>query len=133
MYIKSTTCCSYVRDKGNKIFPSVRQLQIVAAGLNVTPGLSTLANENSLRGRCKELKDHEKQVTLQIDEIFIKSAITYKCNKIIGFTEKGEATTTIQCFLYSSLLSKNKEIVSLNPVKNRNAKDLYSMTLEICH
>ncbi|GFU08716.1 transposable element P transposase [Trichonephila clavipes] len=100
-------------------------------GLNVTPGLSTLANENYLRGRCKVLKDDEKQVILQIDEIFIKSAITYKCNKIIGFTEKGEAATMIQCFLYSSLLSKNKEIVSLNPVKNMNAEDLYSMTLEI--
>ncbi|GFW54105.1 uncharacterized protein TNCV_3829131 [Trichonephila clavipes] len=131
MYIKSTPCYSYVRDKGNIILPSVRQLQIVASGLNVTPGLSTLANENYLRGRCKELKDHEKQVILQIDEIFIKSAITYKCNKIIGFTEKGEAATTIQCFLYSSLLSKNKEIVSLNPIMNMNAEDLYTMTLEI--
>ncbi|GFX52925.1 hypothetical protein TNCV_3227931 [Trichonephila clavipes] len=131
MYIKSTTCYSYVRDKGNIILPSVRQLQRVASGLNVTPGLSTLANENYLRDRCKELKDREKQVILQIDEIFIKSAITYKCNKIIGFTEKGEAATTIQCFLYSSLLSKNKEIVSLNPVKNMNDEDLYSMTLEI--
>ncbi|GFV05026.1 hypothetical protein TNCV_222431 [Trichonephila clavipes] len=40
----------------------VKQLQRVASGLNVTPGLSTLANENYLRGRCKELKDHEKQV-----------------------------------------------------------------------
>ncbi|GFW84077.1 phosphatidylinositol 4-phosphate 5-kinase type-1 alpha [Trichonephila clavipes] len=29
--------------------------------INVTPGLSTLANENYLRDRCKELKDHEKQ------------------------------------------------------------------------
>ncbi|GFS78183.1 retrovirus-related Pol polyprotein from transposon opus [Trichonephila clavipes] len=77
----------------------------VASGLNITPGLSTLANENNLRGRCKELKDHEKQ--------------------------KGETATTIQCFLYSSLLSTNKEIVSLNPVKNMNAEDLYSMTLEI--
>ncbi|GFW22763.1 FHA domain-containing protein [Trichonephila clavipes] len=94
-------------------------------------GLSTLANENYLRSRYKELKDHEKQVILKIDEIFIKSAITYKCNKIIGFTKKGEAATTIQCFLYSSLLSKNKEIVSLNPVKNMNAEDLYSMTVEI--
>ncbi|GFV35625.1 transposable element P transposase [Trichonephila clavipes] len=134
MYIKSTTCYSYVRDKGNIILPSVRQLQRVASELyiyiNVTPGLSTLANENYLRGSCKKLKDHEKQV-LQIDEIFIKSAITYKCNKIIGFTEKGEAATTIQCFLHSSLLSKNKEIVSLNPVKNMSAEDLYSMTLEI--
>ncbi|GFX43151.1 hypothetical protein TNCV_2711951 [Trichonephila clavipes] len=128
MYIKSTTCYSYVRDKGNIILSSVRQ---AASGLNVTPGLSTLANENYLRGRCKELKDHEKQVILQIDEIFIKSAITYKCNKIIGFTERGEAATTIQCFLYSSLMSKNKEIVSLNPVKKVNAEDLYSMTLEI--
>ncbi|GFY32569.1 transposable element P transposase [Trichonephila clavipes] len=131
MYIKSTTCYSYVRDKGNIILPSVRQLQRVASGLNVTPGLSTLANENYLRGRCKELKDHEKQVVLQIDEIFIKSAITYKCNTFIGLTKKGEAATTIQCFLYSSLLSKNKEIVSLNPVKNMNAEDLHSMTLEI--
>ncbi|GFS57752.1 transposable element P transposase [Trichonephila clavipes] len=133
MYIKSATCYSYVRDKGNIILPSVRQLQRVASGLyiNVTPGLSTLANENYLRGRCKELKDHEKQVILQIDEIFIKSAITYKCNKIIGFTEKGEAATTIQCFLYSSLLGENNEIVLLNPVKNMNAEDLYSMTLEM--
>ncbi|GFX45967.1 THAP-type domain-containing protein [Trichonephila clavipes] len=132
MYIKSTTCYSYVRYKRNIILPSVRQLQRVASGLcvNVTPGLSTLSNENYLRGRCTELKDYEKQV-IQIDEIFIKSAITYKCNKIIGFTEKGEAATTIQCFLYSSLLSRNKEIVSLNPVKNMNAEDLYSMTLEI--
>ncbi|GFU14695.1 transposable element P transposase [Trichonephila clavipes] len=81
--------------------------------------------------QCKELQDHEKHVILQMDEIFIKSAITYKCNKIIGFTEKGEAATTIQCFLYSSLLSKNKEIVSLNPAKNMNTEDLYSMTLEI--
>ncbi|GFY18282.1 hypothetical protein TNCV_2046881 [Trichonephila clavipes] len=49
MYIKSTTCYSYVRDKGSVIVPSVRQLQKVASGLNVTPGLSTLANENYLR------------------------------------------------------------------------------------
>ncbi|GFX89977.1 transposable element P transposase [Trichonephila clavipes] len=128
MYIKSTTCYSYVRDKGNIILPSVRQLQSCVWIINVTPGLSTLANENYLRGRCKELKDHEKQVILQIDEIFIKSAITYKCTKIIGFTEKGEAATTIKCFPYSSSLSKNKEIVSLKPVKNMNAEHLYSMT-----
>ncbi|GFX98976.1 hypothetical protein TNCV_4301511 [Trichonephila clavipes] len=43
---KTADRCSYLR---------------VASGLNVTPGLSTLANENYLRGRCKELKDHEKQ------------------------------------------------------------------------
>ncbi|GFW10097.1 hypothetical protein TNCV_4208601 [Trichonephila clavipes] len=45
----------------NIILLSVRQLQRVASGLNVTPGLSTLANENYLRDKCKELKDHEKQ------------------------------------------------------------------------
>ncbi|GFV97441.1 hypothetical protein TNCV_2039501 [Trichonephila clavipes] len=43
----------------------VRQLQRVAPGLKVTPGLSTLANENYLRGRCKKLKNHEKQEAVE--------------------------------------------------------------------
>ncbi|GFV93362.1 hypothetical protein TNCV_3685851 [Trichonephila clavipes] len=104
MYIKSTACYSYVRDKEDRILTSLRQLQIVASGLNDTPGLSTLVNESYLRGRCKELIDHEKQdqnvklgghqTCLSINRLW--NELCDMLSRLVGITAPGHHDCSIQ-------------------------------------
>ena len=74
-------------------------------------------------------------VNIQLDEIYIKSKLSYQSGKLIrtagNYNQK--PATRIQCFIISSVLSNNKDVVSLIPVENMKSQDLCQMTLDVMH
>ena len=61
---------------------------------------------------------------LMMDEIYVSPKVAYKGGSLHGFaTNIGTLSdtveaTTVQAFMISSILSKNKDVVALQPVKN---------------
>ena len=88
---------------------------------------------NYLSNKVQYLKPSELLVILQLDEIHIKPKLTYKCGKLIGNAGNNaqHQANRIQCFMISSVLSSNKDVVSLVPVQKMTTHDLTVMTQEV--
>ena len=87
-----------------------------------------------LQIKCDSLEPHEKLVCLLLDEIYVKPRLTYKGNKVVGMAKNSvdlTSATTVQTFMMKSLLSKQKDVVALIPVKNLDANFLHQLTLKI--
>ena len=76
--------------------------------------------EAFLRNKGKHLDAHKKIVSLLLDEIHIKPNSSFKGGHIHDFARNSphDATTSVQAFMISSMLSKNKAVVSVIPVTN---------------
>ena len=72
-------------------------------------------------------------INIQIDEIHTKDVVEYRAGKLSGFSDNkpGENANRVQCFMISSLYSKDKDVVALYPVKNMTAEYLKSITLDV--
>lgn len=86
--------------------------------------------------KFKLLEIYEQKVSLLLDEIYVKPAIIYKANKLQGFAKncsdiEKTSATTVQVFMISSVLSKNKDVVGLFPVRNLESNYLHSITNSI--
>ena len=86
-----------------------------------------------LKTQFSLLQDHQKLITLKIDEIHVKPNITYDKKGIYGFAENNidESATQIQAFMISSLMGKYKEIVKLIPVSRNSSSFLYNSTIKV--
>ncbi|XP_077484882.1 uncharacterized protein LOC144094883 [Amblyomma americanum] len=79
-----------------------------------------------IRERVKSMKDHEKTVTLMIDEIHIKPYFDYKGGTIVGSSvHSTEPATTAHVFMVQSLLSANKDVIHILPVSKLSAEILH--------
>lgn len=90
--------------------------------------------ENYLSQKLKLLKPHEKYVNLLLDEIYVKPFAAYKGNKLEGFAQNAEnhqLANTVQTFMVTSILSSNKDVVGLYPVKKLNSEYLFETTKKI--
>ena len=84
--------------------------------------------------KCQNLQPYERYVCLLLDEIYVKPKFTYTENDIVGLaknTSEVEAATTLQAFMIKSLLSHNKDIAAMVPVKNLNSEFLFNITLKV--
>ena len=131
-YQKSTIC--YVVIKKLLCLPSVRLLRDVASNFNV--GCSN-SSYNYLSNKVQYLKPSELLVIIQLHEIHIKPKFTYKCGKLIGNAGNNAGnnaqhqTNRIQCFMISSVLSSNIDVVSLVPVQKMTIHDFTVMTQKV--
>nr|CAI5864649.1 unnamed protein product [Callosobruchus analis] len=69
-----------------------------------------------------------------LDEVYVKSDISYKSGKIEGFASSGSEVspaTTIQAFMVSYIFSNYKDIVGLFPVCTLKHNLLHELTLNI--
>jgi hypothetical protein len=68
----------------------------------------------------------ERHVMLLLDEIYVQSRATYKGGNVTGMAVNSplEHATTVQTFVLCSLLSSNKDVAALVPVKNLTAENL---------
>lgn len=75
------------------------------------------------------LKDFEKIVVLQMDEIHINSLFSYKGGSIIGGSSvnSNKNATSVHALLISSLMSSYRDIVRLIPVETAKAEYLYEI------
>ena len=127
-YHKSTSC--YVELKRLLILLSLRMLRDVASYLNVGQSNTSL---QYLTNKAKYLHPHELLVTIQLDEIHIQPRTSYQCGKLTGGASNCEQKTAnrIQAFMLSSVLSNNKDVVSLIPVQKMQTEHLFLMTKEV--
>ena len=90
-----------------------------------------------LKEKAALLEEHERTVNLLLDEIYVKPMVSYKAGRIIGTSENSNSeATTILAFMISSVLSKNKDIIALYPVRNLTLEILLKFmkqVLEIVH
>lgn len=85
----------------------------------------------------KCLEDKEKCINVMLDKIYIKPTISYKGGKIEEFGKGvdgvscGEVATTVQTFMLTSIMSKNKDVVGLYPNKNLKAEHLRDLFVQV--
>lgn len=115
--------------------PDVSYLRRLTSCLSMSSndGVDNELHVTFLRNKGKHLDAHEKIVSLLLDEIHVQPNSSFKGGNIRGFARNSphEAATTVQAIVISSILSKNKDVVSLVPVTNLNASYLYEMTLKV--
>nr|XP_054933507.1 uncharacterized protein LOC129387861 [Dermacentor andersoni] len=77
-------------------------------------------------------KEHEKTVTLMIDEIHLQSFFDYKAGLVTGAAvNSSTAAKTAHVFTIQSLLSSNKDVVRILPVAQIDAKALHDFLRKI--
>ena len=106
------------------VLPSSRHLRQISS--NISADVSAESNEY-LKTKTKYLKPQELYVNVQLDEIHIRPCVTLKNGRLTGTNEEGETATSIHCFLISSLLSNNEDVVALVPAKKITAEKLCSL------
>ena len=128
IYHKSSS--SYLELRQLLCLPSIRLLQSVSSNLDVSDSNTCIT---FLKSKAALLTPDELLVNVQLDEIYVKPKIQYKGDKIVGYAEnKDQALASrIQCFMISSIKSKNKDVISLTPVQNMVAADLHQLILQV--
>ena len=99
--------------------------------LNTIPKLySSFGLDNEFTTYLKQatanFKPQEKNVILQMDEIHVKSDLTYKSGKIIGGSlDPNDPTRTVFSIMVSSLFRKWSTIIRLLPLSSSSAQQLF--------
>ena len=92
LHFKSPNVYEFLRNS-ILILPSARLLRKLPG--NISPHFEDLDANSYLKKKAQRLEDKELFVNLLLDEIHVKSLLTYKNGKLIGSTEKDIATTTL--------------------------------------
>ena len=106
-----------------------------------TQNSTTLTGENAecayIKQKCSVLADHEWLCVLMMDEIYVSPKAAYKGGSLHSFatnistlSDTVEATT-VQAFVILSILSKNKDVIALQPVKNLDTSFLYDSVIKV--
>lgn len=79
------------------------------------------------------MREHELPVSLLMDEIYIKSELTFKGLEIYGGCsfDAQKCAKTAQVFMVSSLFSKYVNVVAIIPVSNLTSEGLKSLILKV--
>ena len=97
----------------------------------------TLNNDEAhfvyLKQKCKVLNESARLVVLLLDEIYVKPKVTYKGGILQGFAENNDSAqaTTVQAYMISSVMSKNKDVAALQPITNLDASYLYDSVIKV--
>ena len=127
-YHRSRAC--YLELQKVLVLPSIRVLRDISSNLSVGGNLS----HAYLHNKAKCLEPRELIVNLQIDEVHIKSKLVYESGKLIGNadnSEENKPANRLQCFLISSIMSPNRDVVPLIPVQKMDAEYLTSLLKDV--
>lgn len=88
-----------------------------------------------LREKLKVLQPHERHIVVLLDEIHVIPKISYKGGSLIGIACNSETdkATTVQAFMICSVLSGNKDMAAMLPVKGLTAEYLLECTQKVIH
>lgn len=122
----------FLRDLKLLVLPHMSYLKTF--NLSSIDGCINRPLEMYLETKCQALKSYERLGILLLDEIYVKPKITYKGNKVVGMAKNSnelQTATTVQTFMFKSILSDNKDVVAMLPVKNLNSDFLFHSTLQV--
>jgi len=77
-----------------------------------------------LHKQITDLTDHERIVTLMIDEVYAARRIEYSNGAFVGITEDGVPAKTVLSFMVQSSCSKYQGMVCLVPIDRLDTKTL---------
>lgn len=113
--------------------PSSRHLKRLKSSFKISAE-TEIENVRYLKSLCENLSDLEKQVVLQVDEIYVNPSLQYRSGRLSGIAENDttncEQARTIQAFLIASAFGNFKTVVSLVPVKKLTSSELHELILK---
>ena len=101
------------------LLPSERLLRTYTSPLTVTTGLSN-ERESYFSTAASSLNKLQKNVALIVDEMYIKSEVSYGSGKLHGFADNSNDTvpaTTMLTIIVQSLCGNYRDVVAFFPVK----------------
>ena len=111
MYIYYGNAAVYrsLRDSNKLVLPHPSYIRRLSLNVNTEPNIES-NHLDYLRKRVSVLSDRERLVNVLLDEIHMKSGVSYKGGKITaGGSENTEGiANSIQAFIKTSLLSKKR-------------------------
>jgi hypothetical protein len=133
MYYSFPGAYKFLRSTDSLILPHMSYLKKISSNSAVGRSGINEAHMRYLSEKINLLKGEEKLVNILFDEIYVKSEVTYKNGKLEGMsaTDVTQPTTTILAVMYTSVLSKNKDVVGLFPVQNLTADYLSELIQKI--
>ena len=125
---KSPACYEEVRKV--LCLPSKHLIRDISSNIRVDSGNVC---QKYLTSKAALLQPNELKVNIQLDEIHIKSNVAYQNGKLVGHAENQsvKSANRIQCFMLSSILSNNRDVVSLVPVKQMTSSYLCDLTKQV--
>lgn len=134
LYTISPHGYNFLRKSGYVVMPHPSTLRKVCSGMNFSPQHEQL-DENFLsyaKDKFKTLEDHEKMVSLMIDEMHLKSYFDYKGGNIVGMSYDGkEPAASAHTFMVQSFLSSYKDVVHILPVRKIDAEKLHEVLKKV--
>ena len=105
----------------------------LSTAFSVSGGSDENTHSVYLKQKVQLLQQHERLVMLLLDEIYVESKATYKggCVAAKASNSPLEEATTVQIFMLCSLLSKNKDVAAIVPVKNLTSLYLKEFTMKV--
>jgi hypothetical protein len=129
LHIKSPSCYRYLRQSKLLCLPHPRTLRKLMAPFSVSTDIEK--GSDYLHVKCRALSERERIVAIQMDEIYVKSLLSYSGGQIVGTTTNStESATTVQAFLISSVFGSYSEVVGLVPMKKMKFEDLQTNLLK---
>jgi len=113
--------------------PHVSYIKRLSSVFSLSGGLHESDHAVYLKHKAQLLEPHELHVMLLLDEIYVEPKTTYKGGSLTGMASNipSEQASTVQTFMMCSLLSPNKDVAAMVPVKNLTAEYLKVCTLEV--
>jgi len=113
--------------------PHVSYVKRLSSVFSLSGGLQESDHFLYLKHKAQLMEPHERHVMLLLDEIYVKPKTTYKGGSLTRMASNipSEQASTVQTFMLCSLLSANKDVAAMVPVKNLTADYLKDCTLEI--
>ena len=113
--------------------PHVSYVKRLSSVFAFSGGLYERDHAAYLKHRALLMEPHERYVILLLDEIYVEPKATYKGGSVTGMASNvpSEQASTVQTFKVCSLLSANKDVAAMVPVKNVTAEYLKVCTPEV--
>ena len=71
--------------------------------------------------RVSKLNEHERNVVLMIDEIYVAKRVEYSGGEVKGLVADSSVASTLLCFMVKSVVGKYKDLVSIYPMSKLTA------------
>jgi THAP domain/Transposase protein len=113
--------------------PHISYMKRLSSVFSLSDGVADSTHAEYLKHKAKLLQPHEKHVILLLDEIYVEPKQTFKGGYVSGFAANSplDQASTVQTFMLSSLLSPNKDVAAMVPVKNLTAAYLRELTTQV--
>ena len=118
-----------LRDQDVICLPSLRKLQNITYNVE----MPQKNDDQYLKLRMKSLSTHESHVSLIIDEIYVAKRVELAGNvgHVTGLTADQETASTVLCYMISSVIGKNRDVVAMYPIRRLTAETLEKATKQV--